>query len=46
MNSRGFNGDFRKKPVQDIRGASRHETKDELVARAKRERLEREVTAP
>ncbi|XP_059156173.1 ubiquitin-protein ligase E3C-like [Physella acuta] len=37
-----FNGDFRQKPVQSLRGASRNEKKDSLLQRAQEERRKRE----
>ena len=42
----GFNGEFRRKPVVSIRGvgASKKETKEDLVKRLKEERAEREVS--
>ena len=39
----GFNGEFRRKPVVSNRGASRKETKEELLQRATKERQRREV---
>ena len=42
----GFNGEYRRKPVVSIRGvgASKKETKEDLVRRLKEERAEREVS--
>jgi ubiquitin-protein ligase E3 C len=40
----GFNGEFRRKPEVSIRGASKKETKEELLRRAQLERSKREVT--
>ena len=41
--SSGFNGDFRRKPIVSNRGASKKETKEELLKRAQQERTKREV---
>lgn len=38
-----FDGEFRRKPVVSIRGASKKESKEELLHRAQRERSQREV---
>ncbi len=38
----GFNGDFRSRPNVSIRGASKKESKEDLVRRAKEERQKRE----
>lgn len=40
----GFNGDFRRRPVVSNRGASKKETRDELLRRAQKERENREVS--
>ena len=42
----GFNGEYRRKPIVSIRGtgASKKETKEDLVRRLKEERAEREVS--
>ncbi|KAK3800090.1 hypothetical protein RRG08_015057 [Elysia crispata] len=37
-----FNGDFRQKPVQSLRGASKNEKKESLIQRAQEERRKRE----
>ncbi|XP_035826355.1 ubiquitin-protein ligase E3C isoform X2 [Aplysia californica] len=37
-----FNGDFRQKPIQSLRGASKNEQKETLLRRAQEERLKRE----
>ena len=39
----GLNGDFRRKPIVSNRGASKKETKEQLLERATKERLKREV---
>lgn len=39
-----FEGQFRSRPVVSIRGASKHETKQELLERAHKDRANREVT--
>ena len=38
-----FEGDFRTKPVVSIRGATKAESKTELLRRAHKDRLDREV---
>jgi ubiquitin-protein ligase E3 C len=38
-----FDGDFRRRPVVSIRGASKKESKAELLERTQRERNQREV---
>uniref|UniRef100_A0A2C9KEQ7 Ubiquitin-protein ligase E3C n=1 Tax=Biomphalaria glabrata TaxID=6526 RepID=A0A2C9KEQ7_BIOGL len=38
-----FNGDFRQKPVQSLRGASKNEKKENLLQRAQEERRKREA---
>ena len=40
----GFNGEFRRRPQVNIRGASKKESKEDLVKRAKEERQRREVS--
>ena len=39
-----FDGDFRRKPVVSIRGASKKENKEELLQRTQKERNQREVS--
>ena len=39
-----FDGDFRRRPIVSIRGASKKESKAELLERAQRERSEREAS--
>ena len=39
-----FDGDFRRRPIVSIRGASKKESKAELLERAQRERNEREAS--
>lgn len=39
-----FDGDFRRKPNVSIGGASRKLTKDELLAKAQKEREQRQVS--
>jgi len=38
-----FEGDFRRKPVQSLGGASKHQQRDNLLQRAQVERQKREV---
>ena len=40
----GFNGDYRRKPVINNRGASKKESKEELLKRVQEERQKREVS--
>lgn len=39
-----FDGDFRRKPIVSIGGASRKLNKDELLAKAQKEREQRQVS--
>lgn len=40
---RGFDGDFRRRPLVTIRGASKSESKESVLRRAKEERRKREA---